>query len=117
MNFSFVIAPHPKYEEIFMSGSMGGTICLWNIKTRKLIKKFLEYGVYSYEKYTMSDPFDGKFSPDGSCFVVSSEMGTISLFSNEVAKFKYEGTRVEQFFMNDNEKHLLNLYYDGDEEP
>jgi WD40 repeat protein len=43
MNFSFVLAPHPKIEEIFLSGSDGGTICLWNIKTRQLIKKFLEY--------------------------------------------------------------------------
>jgi len=39
-----------------MTGSDGGTICLWNIKTRKMIKKFLEYGIYSYEKFTMNDP-------------------------------------------------------------
>lgn len=98
MSFSFVLAPHPKYEEILMTGSDGGTICLWNIKTKKLIKKFLEYGVYAYEKYTMNDPYDGKFSPDGSCFVVGSVYGTISLFSCENAKYKYEATRVEQFF-------------------
>jgi len=95
MNFSFVIAPHPHIEEIFMSGSDGGTICLWNIKTRKLIKRFYEYGVYSYEKYTMNNAYDGKFSPDGSCFVVGSEMGTLSLFTCDKSKFKYEATRVE----------------------
>jgi WD40 repeat protein len=83
MTYSFVIAPHPKVEEIFLSGSEGGTLCLWNIKQRKLIKKFLEYGVYSFEKYTMNNPFDGKFSPDGSSFIIGSEMGTISLFSSE----------------------------------
>ena len=93
-----MIAPHPKYEEIMFSGSDGGTICLWNIKTRSLIKKFLEYGVYSYEKYTMNDPYDGKFSPDGSCFIVGSVLGTISLFTNECAEYKYHATRVEQFF-------------------
>jgi len=43
----------------------------------------------------MNDPFDGKFSPDGSCFVVGSELGTVSLFSCEDAPFKYYATRVE----------------------
>ena len=100
-----------------MSGSDGGTICLWNIKTRQLIKKFLEYGVYSYEKYTMNNPFDGKFSPDGTAFVVGSEMGTISLFTSDQAKFKYEATRVEQFYPLDDKKHLFNLYYDDEDEP
>lgn len=90
-----MLAPHPNIEEIFLSGSDGGIICLWNIKTKQLIKKFLEYGIYSFEKYTMNDPYDGKFSPDGSCFVVGSVMGTISLFSCEGAPYKYEATRVE----------------------
>jgi WD40 repeat protein len=114
MNFSFVLAPHPINEEIFMSGSDGGTICLWNIKTRSLIKKFLEYGIYSFEKYTMNDPYDGRFSPDGSSFVVGSVMGTISLFSCEGTPYKYDVTRVEQFFSNDDQKHNSNLYYDNE---
>lgn len=97
MSWTFVLAPHPKIEEIFLSGSDGGIICLWNIKTRSLIKKFLEYGIYSFEKYTMNDPYDGRFSPDGNSFVVSSVMGTISLFSCDLTKYKYEATRVEQF--------------------
>lgn len=31
-NYSFVLAGHPKNEDIFFSGSDGGIICLWNIK-------------------------------------------------------------------------------------
>jgi hypothetical protein len=31
----------------------------------------------------MNNPFDGKFSPDGSSFIIGSEMGTISLFSHD----------------------------------
>jgi hypothetical protein len=50
-----------------------------------MIKKFVEYGVYSIERYTMNDPFDGKFSPDGSCFIVGSLLGTLSLFSTDGA--------------------------------
>ena len=78
-----------------MTGSDGGTICIWNIATRRLIKKFLEYGVYSFEKYTMNDPYDGKFSADGSCFIVGSVMGTLSLFACDGSAYKYAATRVE----------------------
>jgi len=81
MNYSFVLAPHPKLEDILMTGSDGGLIIIWNIKTRSMIQKFVEYGVYSVDKFTMNEPFDGKFSPDGSSFIVGSSLGTISLFS------------------------------------
>jgi WD40 repeat protein len=92
------LAPHPKIEEILLTGSDGGLIVIWNIQTRQIIKKFIEYGVYSIERYTLNDPFDGKFSPDGSSFVVGSMLGTISLFSADGAKQKYEATRIEQFY-------------------
>ena len=78
---TFVLSAHPKIEEILMSGSEGGVVCIWNLKTKQLIKKFIEYGVYSYEKYTKSNPCDGRFSPDGSNFVIGSNYGTISLFA------------------------------------
>lgn len=88
-NFSFVLATHPHIEEIFISGSDGGIICMWNIKTKSLVKKFLEYGIYSFEMYTMNDPYDGRFSPDGNYFVVGSVLGTISLFSCDPCHYKY----------------------------
>lgn len=76
-----------------------------------MIKHFLEYGVYSFEKYTMNDPYDGRFSPDGSSFIVGSVMGTISLFANDDSQFKYSATRVEQFYPNDDTRHSYNIYY------
>ncbi len=97
-NYTYVLSPHPKMEEILLSGSDNGTVCLWNLKTKQLIKKFLEYGIYSYEKYTMSNPYDGRFSSDGSCFVIGSDLGTISLFGFDGEQFKYCATRVEQFY-------------------
>jgi WD40 repeat protein len=72
-----------------MTGSGSGVIALWNIKTRSLIKSFIEYGVYSVDNFTLNDPYDGKWAPDGSCFVVGSSLGTISLFSNDGAAHKY----------------------------
>ena len=78
-----------------MSGSDGGLIILWNIKTREIIKKFMEYGVYCQDRYTFNTPFDGKFSKDGSSFVIGSLYGTISIYSNDGAHHKYAATRVE----------------------
>ena len=65
------------------------------MRTERVIKKFIEYGIYAFDKYTFNDPYDGRFSPDGSCFVVGSDNGTLSLFSNELAPHKYAATRVD----------------------
>lgn len=69
------------------------------------MKKFLEYGVYTHEKYTMSDPNDGRFSPDGTSFVIASALGSISIYSCDKSNFKYSATRVEQFLPLDDVKH------------
>lgn len=97
-----------------MSGSEGGEIYLWNLKTKQLIKRFLEHGVYSLDKYTMSNPCDGRFSPDGSSFVIGSQYGTISLFSLDSGAHRYAATRVEQFYIMDDNHHNNNVYYEGD---
>lgn len=65
----------------------------------------------------MNVPFDGKFSPDGTSFVVGSMLGTVSLFSTEGTNHKYTATRVEQFLPFDGEKHNENLYVRLEEEP
>lgn len=65
----------------------------------------------------MNNPIDGKFSPNGLSFIVTSDYGTLSLFSCEVAPYKYEGTRVDQFYIHDDIMHSTNIYYDRDEEP
>ncbi len=115
--FSFVLAAHPKYEEILLTGSEGGQIILWNLQTMRIIKKFIEYGIYSLDKYTFNDPYDGKFSPDGGCFVVGSNNGTISLFSNEGVAHQYAATRVEQFLTKDGCMHDTNIYEEDETSP
>lgn len=34
---SWVLAPHPKFEEILLTGSDGGQLIVWNIKTKQLL--------------------------------------------------------------------------------
>jgi hypothetical protein len=68
---------------------------IWNLKTMKLVKQFVEYGIYAMDRFTFADPYDGKFSPDGSCFVIGNDNGTISLYSEDGVFHKYESTRVD----------------------
>ena len=53
----------------------------------------------------MSDPNDGRFSPDGTSFVIASALGSISIYSCDKSNFKYSATRVEQFLPLDDVKH------------
>ena len=102
---SWVLAPHPKFEEILLTGSDGGQLILWNIKTKQLLQTFKQYGVYSIDQYVMDNPLDGKFSKDGNSFIVGQQLGTLSLFSNKGNSHQYEATRVQQFFPYDVEKN------------
>ena len=47
-----------------MTGSDGGSLILWNIESKQILNKFLQYGVYSIDGYVMDNPLDGKFSVD-----------------------------------------------------
>ena len=60
----------------------------------------------------MNDPKCGRFSNNGSSFVVGSGTGTLSLFACDGTKFQYAATRVEQFFVMDDIKHPHNIYYE-----
>ena len=60
----------------------------------------------------MNDPKCGRFSNDGSSFVVGSGTGTLSLFACDGNNFNYDATRVEQFFPMDDVKHAQNIYYE-----
>jgi WD40 repeat protein len=109
-NFTFVLSPHPFHEHILLTGSDQGVICLWNIETRKCIKKFIEYGVFSIDRYTLNAPFDGKWTDDGQTFVLASQYGTLSLFNCQNSQHKYIATRVEQFMPLDMKMDGANLY-------
>ena len=107
---SWVLAPHPIFEELLMTGSDGGTLILWNIELKQIIQKFNQYGVYSIDGYVRDNPLDGKFSSDGKAFIVGNQLGTISLFSSEPVEHQYEATRVQQFFMYDRARNSQNPF-------
>jgi WD40 repeat protein len=77
------LAVHPTQEELLMTGSDGGLLIMWNLRTKQVLQKFLQYGVYSIDANLMDNPLDGKWSPDGKAFVTGNNYGTISFFSCE----------------------------------
>lgn len=76
---------HPLYENILVSGSASGKIVVWDAVEGVAVLKFIETGIYSYEPFLMNDIFDGRFSPDGSTFVVGTVLGALSIYSTNSA--------------------------------
>ena len=93
-----------------MTGSDGGTLILWNLELKQIIRNFSQYGVYSIDGYVRDNPLDGKFSCDGKAFIVGNQLGTISLFSCEPVEAQYEATRVQQFYMYDRSRNTQNPF-------
>lgn len=84
--FIYVLAAHPIQEDLLMSGSEGGLLILWNLRTKQALQKFEQYGVYSVDAGVMDNPLDGKWAPDGRAFVTGNNCGTITLYSCEDKK-------------------------------
>ncbi len=71
---------------------------MWDAVLGVPMLKFLETGIYSYEPFLMNDIFDGRFSPDGTTFVVGTVLGALSIYSTR-SKESYALTHAEQFFL------------------
>lgn len=94
---TLVLAPHPRDEEILVTGSGKGKIYLWNVAERSLLKEFTEYDNYTLGSFTFNDAIDGQFSPDGKDLIIGSLYGSLSLFSCQGSDDAFELTPVQQF--------------------
>ena len=92
----YVIECHPKYEEIFVTGSYCGEIKIWDISTKSVLNTFVEPGTHPEEVYYHPQVFDGKFSPDGTNLVICSNRGSFSIYSCWSTE-SYYATPLEQF--------------------
>ena len=89
----------------------GGLVLIFDIQRMSIVQEIVEYGIYSIDQYTMNNQVDVDFSSDGDYIALSSFFGTVSLYTNQSHQMqRYQCTRVQQFFMYDNEKHAENLY-------
>lgn len=111
VNYSSVLKAHPKNEDILLSCFDGGTTILYDVRSLKVVQQIVEYGIYSIEQFAMNNAVDVDFSSDGEYMAFTSIFGTLSLYSTESHRQAlYAGTRVQQFFTYDNQRHDHNLY-------
>lgn len=97
----YLIEAHPTDPRIFVSAGHDGIICVWDITTGKLIKKFYnEAELQENNLRAFSSVYDVKFSPDGLMMATTDCHGFLSLYgfgSNDL----YKPLPREMFFHTD----------------
>jgi len=99
-NRVFVIEVHPSLSHIILTCDYDGVIALWNLKTSSLITQFKESGALLIRPETSIPLLDCAFAPDGLSFVVSTYLGSISLYGIAGTLDTY-ATPVDQFLSTD----------------
>ena len=101
--FIYIIEPHPYKENIAFSADYDGKIVLWDIELGHILNCFQEKGTF-FNCPTLELPcLDGRFSPDGYSFAVSTYYGTFSIYGYG-NRDPYDYTPIEQFFRNDHKR-------------
>lgn len=119
--FIFIIEPHPFKENIAFSADYAGKIIIWDIELGLILNIFFEKGDFINCPSLELPCLDGRFSPDGYSFAVSTYYGTFSIYGYGL-RDPYDFTPVEQFFQTDYRKfgfdELLRIvdYENGSEE-
>lgn len=113
-NFNFhdevyVLEPHPIYEEIVLTVLNTSEVILLNFMTNEILCKFTEENYFFNNIPTNILTTEAKFSTQGDMFVVSTYLGSISIYSI-YNKFSYSGTYMNQFFEDENNKYSNIIY-------
>ena len=99
----YILTGHPHVENIILSACIGGKAFLWDIYTgaaifgiSSLILLIIEY------EYDGRRFLDGHFSPSGSFFALTDDLGACTLFGIERdVLHAYSWSPIEQFFLSD----------------
>jgi hypothetical protein len=113
-NFNFhdevyVLEPHPVHEEIVLTVLNTSEVILLNFMTNEILCKFTEENYFFNNIPTNILTTEAKFSSQGDMFVVSTYLGSISIYSI-YSKFSYSGTYMNQFFEDENNKYSNIIY-------
>jgi hypothetical protein len=107
-----VLEPHPHHENIALYCECSGKVVLLDILQCVILTVFNSRGFHLGHPNFSVEPVEGKWSPTGDIFVVSSEYGNISIYGYG-AKDMYRICPVEQFYASDNEVFI----YDNNRVP
>lgn len=99
-NRVFVIRAHPSLSNIVLSCDYDGVIAMWNLQTASLLLRLKESGALLIRPEASLPILDCSFAPDGLSFVVSTYLGTFSLYGIGGTLDTY-ASPVEQFLSSD----------------
>ena len=101
--FIYIIEPHPYKENIAFSADYDGKITLWDIELGLILNTFVEKGSF-FNCSTLELPcLDGRFSPDGYSFAVSTLYGTFSIYGYG-NRDPFDYTPIEQFYLTEHRR-------------
>lgn len=79
-NYIFILEPHPHSDAILVSADYDGKIIIWNIELGVMLNCFVENCAHLGLPLLEAPILDGRFSPDGLNFCVTTFYGSISLY-------------------------------------
>jgi len=88
----YVIDPHPIHEQILFSADFEGNIIIWDIQQGLILNMFKELAMPVLQPNLETPIVEGRFSPDGLSFVVSTFYGTYSVYGygqKEIYNYSY----------------------------
>lgn len=88
----YILATHPKIENLFISAGWDGRIGFWDISTGALIASFTNEG----RRFN-----DGQFNNDGTLFALVDNQGAVLVYAIGVGSDSYSTAPTEQFLRLD----------------
>ena len=111
----YVLVCHPTLNHLILSGGYDGLIILWDISKMTAIKGKV---CINRKEFNLNGRkiLDGQFSPEGSFFAISDDLGMITLFGTAQFQENYLNTPSEQFFLNDYSRLIYDEYLNAGDE-
>lgn len=91
-----IVECHPSQEELCVAADLEGNVIIWDIVKGVALNIFRETGEHVSMPSHPNLIYDGRFSPDGKTFVVSTFYGSFSLYGNRDPHF-YQHAYPQQF--------------------
>jgi hypothetical protein len=93
----YVLEPHPENEEIILTVMNSNEIIIFNFISGNILCRFTEENYFFNNISQNMIAVEGKFSPNGDSFVISTYLGSISIYSI-YSRNSYNTTHMNQFF-------------------
>lgn len=113
----YVLESHPVHEEIILTVTNTNEVLLFNFLSGEILCKFMEENYFFNNISHNMIASEGKFSPTGDSFVISTYLGSISIYST-YSKNSFTSTYMNQFFNEEfASTNSLGVYHSDPDNP